>query len=80
LKEDGTRELSGEWVVGKDVWARLKAERRQRMDKERRRARQRRLGVPEDLESSEGEIEVVPERVIYYVHGGELWPRDTELD
>lgn len=42
------------------------------MDKERRRARQRRLGAPEDLESSEGEKEVVPERVIYYVHGGGL--------
>ncbi|WWD08180.1 hypothetical protein V865_006291 [Kwoniella europaea PYCC6329] len=30
LKEDGQRELSGEWVVGTDVWKTLKAQRRQR--------------------------------------------------
>ncbi|WWC58949.1 uncharacterized protein I303_101494 [Kwoniella dejecticola CBS 10117] len=29
-EEDGQRELSGEWVVGTDVWKRLKAERRAR--------------------------------------------------
>ena len=73
LKETGKRELSGEWVVGKEVWARLKSERRERMDKERRRARQRKMGVtfPDEVESSEGEKEAVPERVIYYVHGGQ---------
>lgn len=74
LKETGKRELSGEWVVGKEVWARLKSERRERLDKERRRARQRKMGVsiPDDIDS-EGEKEAVPERVIYYVHGGEHW-------
>ncbi|WWC87380.1 uncharacterized protein L201_002269 [Kwoniella dendrophila CBS 6074] len=30
LNENGQRDLSGEWVVGTDVWKRLKAERRQR--------------------------------------------------
>jgi acetyl esterase/lipase len=28
LSENGLRELTGEWVVGNDVWKRLKAERR----------------------------------------------------
>ena len=30
LVESGNRELSGEWVVGTDVWKRLKAEKRTR--------------------------------------------------
>jgi hypothetical protein len=28
LLETGTRELTGEWVVGTDVWRRLKSQRR----------------------------------------------------
>jgi hypothetical protein len=35
--ETGTRELTGEWVVGVDVWKRLKAERRARLQAERKR-------------------------------------------
>ncbi|ORY24120.1 hypothetical protein BCR39DRAFT_547659 [Naematelia encephala] len=38
-KETGSRELSGEWVVGTEVWKRLKAERRARREAERRRRR-----------------------------------------
>ncbi|WWD21877.1 hypothetical protein CI109_106365 [Kwoniella shandongensis] len=36
LKETGTRELTGEWVVGTEVWRRLKAERRARQRTRRR--------------------------------------------
>ena len=39
LAESGTRELAGEWVVGTEVWKRLKAERRARQDLERKRRR-----------------------------------------
>ena len=39
LAETGTRELSGEWVVGTEVWKRLKAERRARQESQRRRRR-----------------------------------------
>lgn len=35
--ETGSRELTGEWVVGTDVWKRLKGDRRARQDAERRR-------------------------------------------
>jgi acetyl esterase/lipase len=35
--ETGTRELTGEWVVGVDVWKRLKADRRARLQAERKR-------------------------------------------
>lgn len=35
--ETGSRELTGEWVVGVDVWKRLKAERRARLQAERKR-------------------------------------------
>ena len=35
LVESGNRELSGEWVVGTDVWKRLKASRRARRQKTR---------------------------------------------
>lgn len=37
LAETGTRQLSGEWVVGLEVWRRLKRERRERLDAERRK-------------------------------------------
>jgi acetyl esterase/lipase len=35
MLESGTRELTGEWVVGTDVWRRLKSERRTRTDGKR---------------------------------------------
>jgi acetyl esterase/lipase len=35
LLETGTRELTGEWVVGTDVWRRLKSQRRSKNDGKR---------------------------------------------
>ena len=35
LLESGTRELTGEWVVGTDVWRRLKSQRRSKNDGKR---------------------------------------------
>ena len=35
MAESGTRELTGEWVVGTDVWRRLKSERRFRNEGKR---------------------------------------------
>jgi hypothetical protein len=40
--ETGTRELTGEWVVGTDVWKRLKGDRRARQEAERKRRKSRR--------------------------------------
>ncbi|WVO15703.1 hypothetical protein L204_103364 [Cryptococcus depauperatus] len=80
LAESGTRELSGEWVVGTGVWKRLKAERRAR---QRRQAssesnshRPRRLengsrDLAVDVESrSVKKTKTTREKVIYYIHGG----------
>jgi acetyl esterase/lipase len=39
VKETGSRELTGEWVVGTEVWKRLKAERRARQEEERKKRR-----------------------------------------
>lgn len=39
MKETGTRELTGEWVVGTDVWKRLKSERRSRNEERRKTSR-----------------------------------------
>ena len=54
--EDGTRELSGEWVVGKKTW--------QRLQTEWRKTRTERLTVPDQLPKSH------KEHVVLYVHGG----------
>jgi hypothetical protein len=35
MLESGTRELTGEWVVGTDVWRRLKSQRRSKNDGKR---------------------------------------------
>lgn len=42
-REDGSRELSGEWVVGKRLWQRLQAEwkSRQKLDKPRPKQKER---------------------------------------
>lgn len=44
-QEDGSRELSGEWVVGKKLWQRLQAEwkSRQKSDKQKKSARKERV-------------------------------------
>jgi acetyl esterase/lipase len=80
LAENGTRELSGEWVVGTDVWRRLKAERRARQEGARKARRQAsslpRLGREDSgsvgltQDGARGSTGSVSERVIYYVHGG----------
>ena len=56
--EDGTRELSGEWVVGKKTW--------QRLQTEWRKTRTERLTVPDQLPKSH------KEHVVLYVHGGQF--------
>ncbi|KAF4573321.1 hypothetical protein EYR36_007832 [Pleurotus pulmonarius] len=54
-KEDGSRELSGEWVVGRRTWLRLQAEWK---------ASHQKLG------SKDKSHKVKKERVILYIHGG----------
>ena len=82
--ETGTRELSGEWVVGTDVWKRLKAERRARRRASRHSTAP--LPTPSSLDSratpsprhnsdagsltGKGSAGNDRERVIYYIHGG----------
>ena len=39
MQETGTRELTGEWVVGTEVWKRLKNERRSRNEGKRKTSR-----------------------------------------
>ena len=63
--EDGSRELSGEWVVGKRTW--------QRLQREWQHSRRVKLKLGQDITASDS----VPqpkrkERVILYLHGGEL--------
>ncbi|KAG6919026.1 hypothetical protein DXG01_009736 [Tephrocybe rancida] len=58
--EDGTRELSGEWVVGKKTWQRLQAE-----------WRTARKPASSDAQIP-NEISKTKEQVILYIHGGEL--------
>lgn len=54
--EDGSRELSGEWVVGKKLWQRLQAEwksgQKEKLDHEQKGKQK--------------------ERVVLYLHGGQL--------
>ncbi|KAG6842448.1 hypothetical protein C0991_007578 [Blastosporella zonata] len=52
--EDGTRELSGEWVVGKKTWQRLQAEWKITRSKAQ---------IP-------NEVSKTKEQVILYIHGG----------
>lgn len=56
--EDGKRELTGEWVVGRRLWRKLQSEwQRNKAGKEK----------PPDLHKSS-------ERIILYVHGGPSSP------
>ena len=67
--ESGNRELTGEWVVGTEVWKRLKAEKRssrllRKLDGGR---------DSPDVDSEPGEAaqgSKSSEKVIYYIHGG----------
>lgn len=78
VAETGGRQLSGEWVVGTEVWKRLRAEKRARQKKQR--ASPRYNLSPNEENSKQTKIEIEPEalkqkgkaseRVIYYVHGG----------
>ncbi|EIW68552.1 hypothetical protein TREMEDRAFT_71836 [Tremella mesenterica DSM 1558] len=84
LNETGHRELSGEWVVGTEVWQRLKAERRARSSFRNRvtsnptikddRGREGREGRGEVRDDPNVDSELEPnkygERVIYFLHGG----------
>ncbi|KIR58330.1 esterase [Cryptococcus bacillisporus CA1873] len=78
VAETGSRQLSGEWVVGTEVWKRLRAEKRARQKKQR--ASPRYNLSPNEESSKQTKVEIEPEalkqkgkaseRVIYYVHGG----------
>lgn len=78
VAETGSRQLSGEWVVGTEVWKRLRAEKRARQKKQR--ASPRYNLSPNEESSKQTKLEIEPEtlkqkgkaseRVIYYVHGG----------
>jgi acetyl esterase/lipase len=79
LAETGNRELTGEWVVGTDVWRRLKSSKARRG----RSTNKSPLGkespiIPKrdspaavlDKYAEESDKGKVNERVIYYIHGG----------
>lgn len=60
VAETGTRELSGEWVVGKKTWQRLQAEWK---------AAHRSQPVKDPFEPTRLPLKT-KERVILYIHGG----------
>lgn len=64
--EDGTRELSGEWVVGRKTWQRM-----QEAWKARHAAGQR-PSTPEEseIDSAGMSLPKRKERVVLYIHGG----------
>ncbi|KAJ9125656.1 hypothetical protein QFC22_000618 [Naganishia vaughanmartiniae] len=68
----GNRELSGEWVVNKDVWARLKAKKKER-DRQKSAERERRArgqpSVKRGSSHSHGPTRE-GEKIIYFIHGG----------
>lgn len=61
--EDGTRELSGEWVVGKKTW--------QRLQNEWRAAKMRAKNESDSPSQPTIQKPKKKERVILYLHGGE---------
>jgi hypothetical protein len=68
----GNRELSGEWVVNKDVWARLKAKKKER-DRQKAAERERRArGQPSLKRGSSHGSPREGEKIIYYIHGGKV--------
>jgi len=77
-EETGHRTLSGEWVVNKSVWRRLRTEAREREMVRKQRRRERDAGVSvgkSALGEKKGKGETgkgKEEKVIYYIHGGEF--------
>jgi len=63
-KEDGKRELTGEWVVGKRLWMRLQNEWRAANGGSSPRI--------EDAQNEKAGSKKTRERVILYLHGGML--------
>ena len=65
--EDGSRELSGEWVVGRRTW--------QRLQREWQHCRRMKAKLGSDTTAAEAAVTVHhpkrKERVILYLHGGE---------
>lgn len=62
--EDGRRELSGEWVVGKRTWQRLQAEWKALQKAQAR-------GTNSRSDASHSARRKWKERVVLYLHGGE---------
>lgn len=60
--EDGTRELSGEWVVGKRTWRRLQAEWKA--------TQAGRSSLEKEEAHGSWSVPSKKERVILYLHGG----------
>ena len=58
--ESGNRELSGEWVVGTDVWKRLKAEKRNRRLKNQAPTPLRRSSILPGINGSSQSSETTP--------------------
>jgi len=62
-KEDGTRELSGEWVVGRKTWQRMQTEWKARKTDAPRRS---------PTSPAVGNYPKKKELVVLYIHGGAL--------
>lgn len=67
--EDGTRELSGEWVVGKRTWLRLQKEWRATRARASPKDRDLAGDKPALLTMQQPQMK---ERVVLYLHGGRL--------
>lgn len=75
-KETGTRELSGEWVVGKKLWQTLQSDYRSS-----HHSGHKNTVLEDSLNGSPSHFRKRHSRVILYVHGGEwfLYPGKDEL-
>jgi hypothetical protein len=79
-EETGHRTLSGEWVVNKSVWRRLRTEARERAMTRKQRKRERDTSGVGGTDRSDlrekkagvGRGKRKEEKVIYYIHGGEF--------
>jgi hypothetical protein len=75
-KETGTRELSGEWVVGKKLWQTLQSDYRSS-----HHSPHKSTVLEDSLNGGPSPFRERHSRVILYVHGGEsfLYPEKDEL-
>lgn len=64
-QEDGSRELSGEWVVSKKLWQRLQAEWKHGQSRDKDGEKSKEMGKEAPRKHYE-------ERVILFLHGGRL--------